>query len=101
MTQVIGLASGSTQPQPAGSTPLGAAPFVGRRPELAVISQQLSEAAKGSARVVLISGEPGIGKSRLVCELTRNAAAEGARVLQGRCLDLAHLPHSALVDALR
>ena len=54
MAQVIGRVSSPT--------------FVGRREELGALADAVSEAAAGSESVVLISGEPGIGKSRLISE---------------------------------
>src|SRR5439155_2695481 len=68
-------------PQPAG--PQDAEAFVGRSHELAVLSAALHQAATGDARLALISGEPGIGKTELARALARAAAASGALVLWG------------------
>ena len=68
-------------PQPAG--PQDAEAFVGRAHELAVLSAALHQAATGDARLALISGEPGIGKTELARAFARAAAASGALVLWG------------------
>jgi DNA-binding SARP family transcriptional activator len=61
------------------------APLVGRKRELAALRRSLKRAAdEGSARGAVVIGPPGVGKSRLVAELTRRA--KGVTVLWGRCL---------------
>jgi DNA-binding SARP family transcriptional activator len=59
--------------------------FVGRVSELAELDRALDQALAGRGRLVLVAGEPGIGKSRLIDELAGRARARGARVLAGRC----------------
>ena len=61
-------------------------PFVGRSDQLDLLRQWLTEALSGTPRVVLLSGEAGIGKSRLVTELIAEARAVGVRPFAGRCL---------------
>jgi AAA ATPase domain len=68
-------------PQPAG--PRDAEAFVGRARELAVLSAAWRQAATGDARLALISGEPGIGKTELARAFTRAARDDGALVLWG------------------
>ena len=68
-------------PQPAG--PQDAEAFVGRSRELAVLSAALGQAAAGDARLALVSGEPGIGKTELARAFARAAAKDGALVLWG------------------
>jgi tetratricopeptide (TPR) repeat protein len=60
--------------------------FVGRSAELGELDRGLTAILRGDGgRLFLISGEPGIGKTRLATEVGGRAAARGARVLWGRC----------------
>src|SRR6266705_6402716 len=68
-------------PQPAG--PQDAEAFVGRSRELTVLAAALRQAATGDARLALVSGEPGIGKTELARAFARAAANDGALVLWG------------------
>jgi tetratricopeptide (TPR) repeat protein len=71
--------------------------FVGRAPELARLEPLLARAGR---QVILLGGEPGIGKSRLARELTVAAHARGATVLQGRCDEDLRMPYQPFVEAL-
>jgi len=64
-----------------------ARPFVGREDELAVLCTASDEAIAGRFRFVLVSGDPGIGKSRTAEEVTAYARTRGALVLWGRCYE--------------
>jgi DNA-binding SARP family transcriptional activator/tetratricopeptide (TPR) repeat protein len=76
--------------------------FVGRERELAALDDALREALSGRGRIVLVAGEPGIGKSRLVEELGTRARSHGARVLVGRCWEAGGAPaYWPWVQALR
>lgn len=77
--------------------------FVGRREELSALADAVSAAAAGSESVVLISGEPGIGKSRLVTEFAGRSPAFGATVLVGECPPRGHgeLPYAPIITVLR
>jgi DNA-binding SARP family transcriptional activator len=80
----------------------GPRPFVGRERELRELLDGLEESLAGEGRLFLISGEPGIGKSRLVDQLTRRARARGAEVLVGRCWEAGGAPaYWPWVQALR
>src|SRR5215469_1974490 len=68
------------QPEPG---PLGS--FVGRERELAELRAGLADVTAGHGHLFLLSGEPGIGKTRLADEFGRLAVAEGVRVVWGRC----------------
>lgn len=59
--------------------------FVGRAVELAALDAALARAGEGSGAIVLVGGEPGIGKTRLVREAVARAEARGAVVAWGRC----------------
>lgn len=59
--------------------------FVGRERELGLLRSHVDDAAAGRGGVVLLRGEPGIGKTRLLAELAAAAGAGGATVLAGRC----------------
>jgi DNA-binding SARP family transcriptional activator len=68
-----------------GSTGPGSAPgFIGRAGALAELQTGLERMLAGHGETVLVSGDAGIGKTRLVIELGAIAAARGARVLWGR-----------------
>ena len=58
-------------------------PFEGRAADLALLDAALGEAAAGRGRVVLLTGEPGIGKTRLAEELAARATSSGALVAWG------------------
>jgi hypothetical protein len=60
-------------------------PFVGRTGELGELRGALDEAHGGRGLLVLLSGEPGIGKTRLMQEAAREAGERGWRVAAGRC----------------
>ena len=61
-------------------------PIVGRQEELAVLRRSFDEVvAKRHARLIVVAGEPGVGKSRLITELLASIAAD-ATILRGRCL---------------
>src|SRR5262252_2728257 len=73
----------------------------GRAGELAIIERCWSAAQAGMRQVVLLAGEPGIGKTRLAAEAGRTAHAHGAIVLLGTCdEDLGH-PYRPFVEALQ
>ncbi|MDQ1467937.1 MAG: hypothetical protein QOH10_2352, partial [Actinomycetota bacterium] len=81
----------------------GRSVFVGRDRALAVLDDALVEARAGGRQLVLISGEPGQGKTRLAAEMARRAAATGSTVLFGRCdedLQRAYRPWGEIVASL-
>jgi tetratricopeptide (TPR) repeat protein len=82
----------------AGSETIG---LVGRVDEMERLWTAWKHARTGEKRLVLLSGEPGVGKTRLAAELARRAHAEGAAVLFGRCDDDLAVPYQPFVEALR
>src|SRR5919108_2448767 len=78
------------------------APFVGREADLRQLGQTLSRAAEGQGGVVLISGEAGIGKTRLCHEFRQRFRTQAGSSLLGRAApEEAAIPFAALADALR
>jgi class 3 adenylate cyclase len=76
-------------------------PVVGREAELARLFTALTEAAAGRGGVVMVSGEAGIGKTRLLEELSERAEHTGAFVVYGRCFESEWSPpYAAFADAL-
>ena len=77
--------------------------LVGRTEELAVLEAALGPSGRGGPSVVLIGGEAGVGKSRLVSEFAARASAAGARVLTGGCVELGTdgLPFAPFIAVLR
>jgi DNA-binding SARP family transcriptional activator len=89
-------AEGEAAPEPARAV------FVGRERELAELIGALKDVLGGYGRLVLVAGEPGIGKSRLADELIGQARARGARSVVGRCWEAGGAPaYWPWVQALR
>ncbi len=89
-------------PSPAPGPAAGTAPLVGRRAEQERTQQVWRSAATGRAQLLLVSGEPGIGKSRLVDELARGVAAEGHATARTRAYEAGgRLPWGPVIDWLR
>src|SRR4029453_9172687 len=61
--------------------------FVGRERELEALTARLADARAGRGRLVLLVGEPGIGKTRIAEELIARAATSNDRILWGRCAE--------------
>ena len=61
--------------------------FVGRQQEMAVLETALNDAVSGQGRIVMLAGEPGIGKTRTAQELASRAESLGAQVIWGWCYD--------------
>ncbi|HEY7522361.1 MAG TPA: AAA family ATPase [Candidatus Limnocylindrales bacterium] len=77
--------------------------LIGREAELEQLARALDNAVSGRPRAVLIGGEAGVGKTRLLGALRDRAEANGALVLLGGCIGLGEgsLPFGPLVEALR
>jgi len=77
-------------------------PFVGRERELGILLGRLEDARSDAGGVVLIAGEPGIGKTRLLAELTDRARADGWQLLVGHAYEHEGLPpYFPFIEALR
>jgi AAA ATPase-like protein len=76
-------------------------PFVGRVAELASLQSSWQRAIDGRRQLVLIAGEPGIGKTRLVGQVANELHRDGAVVLHGRCDPDVVFPYQPLAEAFR
>ena len=78
-------------------------PLVGRAQELGQLLVHLDRAVAGRSSAVLLAGDAGVGKTRLLEELAVQASKRGMRVLTGHCVDLGEvgLPYLPFVDLLR
>ena len=63
------------------------ASFIGRQQELGTLTTALDEALAGRGQIVMLAGEPGIGKTRTSQEIASIAERRGAQVLWGRCYE--------------
>ena len=77
--------------------------FVGRLQELQLLEAARRRAADGKPAVVLVGGEAGIGKTRLIAELSSRCLADGTTVLSGGCVPVGEgaLPYAPIVEILR
>jgi hypothetical protein len=77
--------------------------FIGRAAELGRLKVVLDRAEQGRPQLVLLAGDAGVGKSRLLLEFADQARRRGARVLAGGCVELGDigLAYLPVVDALR
>lgn len=76
-------------------------PFVGRESGLELINLWWTRAIQGQGRLLLISGEAGVGKTRLMEEFMRLSQEQGGRVLWGNARAVEAIPYQAIVRALR
>jgi ATP/maltotriose-dependent transcriptional regulator MalT len=85
------------------SIPLVSPIFIGRAEEFGDLLTALDRALAGEPGLMVIGGEAGVGKTRLIEEIAHRAATSGMRVLSGQCVELGAegLPLAPLVDALR
>jgi tetratricopeptide (TPR) repeat protein len=77
--------------------------FVGREPELKQLQSAFDGAISGQGALMMVTGEPGIGKTALCEQLSTYVTLRGGRTLVGHCYEKGSLslPYLAFVEALR
>ncbi|MEU9187460.1 AAA family ATPase [Streptomyces sp. NPDC048484] len=80
-------------------------PFIGREDELARLTLVLDRSRAGEARAVLVAGDAGVGKTRVLAEAAGHAAEAGTTVVTGHCVDLGdvglpYLPFTEILGVL-
>jgi predicted ATPase len=75
--------------------------MVGRENELNELQAYLDKAAQGQGSTIFISGEAGIGKTKLVNELKLHAQSQGFKILSGNSLSESLTPYMPFIEALR
>ncbi len=89
-------------PLPTWLIPTRRSPFVGRTGEIGRLEGLWDEAAEGRPQIVLVGGDPGMGKTRLATEFAQGVHdAAGAGVLYGRADEHGTLSYQPFVEALR
>ncbi len=92
-------ASNHSPPDPTIGAASDAAPFVGRSNEYGLLLGLIARLTAGAGYTVLIEGEPGIGKSRLLREVARYAYAQGLPTLATNCYEIeCAMPYQPVVD---
>ena len=69
------------------SPAIGTDPFIGREREMAELTAALGGALEGRGGLVVLAGQPGIGKTRLTEELAAVSLDRGARVIMSACYE--------------
>jgi Nif-specific regulatory protein len=88
LLQAVAAAAGKSDPTSellVGRGELFAAPLIGRKAEIEQLTWLIAEAREGRGAGVVIAGAEGVGKSRIVRDVTLRAQLDGARVFFGRC----------------
>ena len=91
----------STIPLPGALVAGERPPWAGRDDDRQRLRDEWASAKEGALRLVLLAGEPGIGKTRLATEAALEAHVDGATVLFGRCDEEALVPYQPFVEMLR
>ena len=92
--------AGRRLPLPPVLSPRARGAFVGREAELRILGAAWDRAREGDRALVLVGGEPGIGKTRLASEFAVQAQSDGT-VLYASCPQETVLPYQPIVEALR
>src|SRR5678815_3115456 len=75
---------------------------IGRDEPLQELLKRLDNAIAGTGALVLVGGDAGVGKSRLVRDLKHESASRPVRVIEGRCSSTeSSVPYAPLMNALR
>ena len=88
-------------PLPSWLMPRRRSPFVGRAQELERLRRLWDGVQEGTAELVLVGGEPGVGKTRLATEFAQRAHSDGALVLYGRADEESGTELGPFAEALR
>jgi tetratricopeptide (TPR) repeat protein/transcriptional regulator with XRE-family HTH domain len=99
----LGVAASGVAPEsargPAIRSTNETAPFVGRGVEFGLLIGLIARLTTGTGQAVLIEGEPGIGKSRLMREVARYAEAQGLPTLGTNCYEIDRaMPYQSVID---
>jgi DNA-binding SARP family transcriptional activator len=87
-------------PLPTRLRPYGPRVFADRRRDRDALARALGELPTSGRQAAFVTGEPGIGKTRLVSEFAQEAHAAGTLVLAGRCDDGLNIPYQPFAEAL-
>jgi hypothetical protein len=96
----VDLPAGRQVPVALSLQPPDGSPFIGRAEELERLERSWHIVREGRAQLVLVSGAPGMGKTRLAAEFAARVHDEGATVLVGRCDKEALRPYQPFAEAL-
>jgi class 3 adenylate cyclase/tetratricopeptide (TPR) repeat protein len=94
------VASSEAVPVPPPLVRAAESPMVGRQAERRHMGKLLAGVQAGESETLLVVGEPGVGKTRLVAALASNAAERGFIVMFGRCDEVVTAPYKPIVEAL-
>lgn len=94
-------AAGADVPQPDAARAAAAVPLVGREEALAALRAAWKRAESGQRAFAVVSGEPGIGKTRVAAALATEVHEAGAVVLWGHCDEELVVPYQPWIQALR
>ncbi len=75
--------------------------FVGRAPEMEMLQEAWSQSLSGEGKLMLVGGESGVGKTRLLEEFVVQAELEGARVARGQCVESGGIAYRPWREVLR
>jgi tetratricopeptide (TPR) repeat protein len=92
--------AGEASPVPPPLVRAAELPMVGRRTELERLEMLLDDVEAGGSGTLLVVGEAGVGKTRLVAALASEAAERGFTVMFGRCDEVVTAPYQPIVEAL-